>query len=265
MTPVLASFGDLYVHHIRESGRAGFFWMLMGLVCGFGFIRFSTRMIRAQVKWWPGNVTPGGLHLHHMLFGVVISFLCGGLLIGIRPEGTWFDLLAFGFGLGTGLVLDEFALVVFLDDVYWREEGRVSLDAVFAVVSLLLFALIGIHPAAADVDPGERASRWAAAISLLLPAVFVVITVLKGKVFMAIVGLFLLPFAVVGAIRVAKPGSPWARARYTKRERKMALAHRRFPVDRRRLRWRRRIEELVGGRPSIPPAGQGSGSDPPVP
>ena len=30
-------------------------------------------MIRAQVSWWPGNVEVGGTHVHHLVFGIIIS------------------------------------------------------------------------------------------------------------------------------------------------------------------------------------------------
>ena len=51
--------------------RAGLI-LLGSMLLSFGFIRFSTRMIRAEVSWWPGNVSPGGLHIHHLVFGIVL-------------------------------------------------------------------------------------------------------------------------------------------------------------------------------------------------
>ena len=56
--------------------RAGL--ILLGcMLLSFGFIRFSTRMIRAEVSWWPGNVSPGGLHIHHLVFGIVFMIVAG--------------------------------------------------------------------------------------------------------------------------------------------------------------------------------------------
>ena len=69
---------DAYQHHIVRSGRELIFMVLIGVVGSFLFIRLSTRMIRAQVKWWPGNVTPGGMHIHHVVFGLVF-LLIGGI------------------------------------------------------------------------------------------------------------------------------------------------------------------------------------------
>src|SRR5690242_6915991 len=105
------------------------------MLLSFGFIRFSTRMIRAEVSWWPGNVTPGGLHIHHLVFGIVLMMLSGFLNFVIQPPSPWFEILAGIFGVGVGLTLDEFALWLYLDDVYWAEEGRSSVDAVvFAAI-----------------------------------------------------------------------------------------------------------------------------------
>jgi hypothetical protein len=59
---------------------------LAGVIVGFLFIRLSVRMIRAQVKWWPGNVKTGGLHIHHVVFGVVFM-LVGGVAGLIVPAG----------------------------------------------------------------------------------------------------------------------------------------------------------------------------------
>ena len=52
--------GAWFTRTIVDTGRLPLFCFFVGIVVGFGFIRFSVRMIRAQVKWWPGNVTPGG-------------------------------------------------------------------------------------------------------------------------------------------------------------------------------------------------------------
>ena len=64
--------------------RAGLI-LLGSMLLSFGFIRFSTRMIRAEVSWWPGNVTPGGLHIHHLVFGIVLMMFSGFLNFVIQP------------------------------------------------------------------------------------------------------------------------------------------------------------------------------------
>src|SRR3954453_16077536 len=105
------------------------------MLLAFGFIRFSTRMIRAEVSWWPGNVSPGGLHIHHLVFGIVFMMVAGFVGFAVEPNSPWFEIAAGIFGIGMGLTLDEFALWPPLEDVYWAEEGRSSVDAViFAAI-----------------------------------------------------------------------------------------------------------------------------------
>jgi hypothetical protein len=114
--------------------RAGLI-LLGSMLLSFGFIRFSTRMIRAEVSWWPGNVTPGGLHIHHLVFGIVMMMVAGFTAFAVEPDSPWFEIAAGVFGAGMGLTLDEFALWLHLEDVYWSEEGRSSVDAVvFAAI-----------------------------------------------------------------------------------------------------------------------------------
>jgi hypothetical protein len=87
--------------NIVQSGRLPLFCFFCAFVAGFGFIRLSVRLIRAQVRWWPGNVTPGDLHVHHMVFGVVFM-LIGGVTPMVAPGGSlnWRAGAAALFGLG---------------------------------------------------------------------------------------------------------------------------------------------------------------------
>ena len=133
--------------NIVQTGRLPLFCFFCAFVAGFGFIRLSVRLIRAQVRWWPGNVTPGDLHVHHMVFGVVFM-LIGGVTPMVAPGGSlnWRSGAAALFGLGAALVLDEFALILHLRDVYWTSDGRLSVDAVFVAVGVTVLLLLGIVP-----------------------------------------------------------------------------------------------------------------------
>src|SRR5579884_2939683 len=116
-----------YRLRIVVPGREPLFLLLLGLVGSFVFIRFSVRMIRRGVRWWPGNITPGGLHIHHVVFGQVLMLVGGIGSFALRGDAALpREVLAVLFGVGCGLVLDEFALVLHLEDVYWSEEGRKS-------------------------------------------------------------------------------------------------------------------------------------------
>ena len=58
--------------------------VLAGLLAGFLFIRTSARLIRMQVSWWPGNVeTSSGLHIHHLVWGILTIMLTGFLALSL--------------------------------------------------------------------------------------------------------------------------------------------------------------------------------------
>ncbi|MBY4128941.1 hypothetical protein HQO83_11130 [Rhodococcus fascians] len=246
-------------HGVIDHGRLPLLCFLLGLLVGFLLIRLSVRMIRADVKWWPGNITPGGQHIHHVVFGIVLMLLAGIGLIAVYVDGsqTIGAVLAAVFGIGAALVLDEFALIFYLRDVYWSEQGRTSVDAVFAALAFTGLLLLGFHPLEllspadfrADSNPWVRS---ALAVLALINLALCVIVLLKGKIWTGLVGLFVLPILVLAAIRLSRPSAPWARWRYTSRPKKMVRALRR------EKRWRRPLirakiylQDAVAGKPSI--------------
>jgi hypothetical protein len=235
--------------------RAGLI-LLGSMLLSFGFIRFSTRMIRAEVSWWPGNVTPGGVHIHHLVFGIVLMMLAGFLNFVIQPGSPWFEILAGVFGVGVGLTLDEFALWLYLDDVYWSEEGRSSVDAVVFAAIIGGAIIIGFVPL--DASGGSIIAIVSSVVILL--AICAVVA-LKGKISSAVIGMFIPPVAWVAAIRLARPGSWWATRRYADGSRKEAKCEARKARHDRRVR---RFQDLIGGAPSLPSPRAGGGSKPPT-
>ncbi|WP_068277135.1 hypothetical protein [Aldersonia kunmingensis] len=244
---------------IVERGRLPLFCFLLGFIAAFAFIRFSVRMIRAQVKWWPGNITPGGQHIHHVVFGVVTMIVSGGALIAIYEDGSSESgaILAALFGIGAALVLDEFALIFYLKDVYWAEQGRSSVDAVFAAIAVTGLALMGLHPAEMVDFASMRDTEtwWEFAVLLMFGVMnlaLAAIVILKGKIWTALIGLFIFPILLVGSIRLGRPGAPWARWRYTTRPKKMQRAVRRERRQRRpMIRAKIYVQDIVAGQPSI--------------
>ena len=106
-----------------------------------GSVRFATHVIRRRGTWGPfRNINVGGGHVHHFVPGIVLAFLAGGTGIVLRDDRLS-PLLAIPFGSGVALTLDESALLLKLDDVYWTEEGIVS-------VHIMLSALGGLAGAA---------------------------------------------------------------------------------------------------------------------
>jgi hypothetical protein len=230
----------------QADQRAGMI-LLGSMLLSFGFIRFSTRMIRAEVSWWPGNVTPGGLHIHHLVFGIVFMMIAGFLAFVIQPYSPWFEILAGLFGVGAGLTLDEFALWLYLDDVYWSEEGRSSVDAVVFAAIIGGAIIVGFVPL--DASGG---SIVAIVVSVAITLGLCAIVALKGKLSSAVIGMFIPPVAWVAAIRLARPGSWWAGRRYASGSDKLAKATARKARHDRRVR---RFQDLIGGAPSLPSPG----------
>jgi hypothetical protein len=147
-----------YEVHIEATGKEIHLLILVAFTLSFAFIRTSAHMIRAQVSWWPGNVeTKGGTHIHHMVWGILLLMSMGYLGLAVEPGSPWIELIAIGFGIGLGLTLDEFALWLNLEDVYWSEKGRQSIDAVVVVACVLGITLIGLQ---FWIDVGEALLDW---------------------------------------------------------------------------------------------------------
>ncbi len=189
---------------------AGF---LVGLLVTFLFVRINTRLIRAQVSWWFHDIeSESGTHVHHMVIGVVLMVTVGILLIAMAPSGLAAQILALLFGAGVALTLDEFALILNLQDVYWRKEGRVSVDAVIIVVAPAALLVLGINPFADLEDPGMSGDLFRVAVAwyVAVGIVPVLFCLLKGKIWTGVIGLFVPVVAMAGAIRLARLNSPWA-------------------------------------------------------
>lgn len=264
--------GHWFHHTVVETGHVPLFCFFVAVAGSFGGIRVAVRLLRVNARRRPADAKPHGLHIHHMVYGVVLMVGAGmaGYAVPDRAVAAE-SATAAVFGVGSALVLDEFALILHLQDVYWSDVGRTSIEAVFVALAVTAALLFGLRP-----DLGaERALRHglagggspvvalAASIALLIILAFVLITLLKGKIWTGLLGLFvpvLLPVAVVGAVRLARPHSPWARWRYrggSQARQKMAMARRRErryqqePVG----RLATRLQNLVGGRPNAPSSG----------
>ncbi len=102
-----------------------------------GIVRASTHTIRRTGRFGPfRNALVGGRHIHHFIPGIGLAFIAGGASIVVRDEDLD-PLLAVPFGIGTALTLDEAALLVELEDVYWSEEGVLSVQVTLSTIALL--------------------------------------------------------------------------------------------------------------------------------
>ncbi len=241
---------DFYNDQLVAHDRQWLFLVLAGLVISFGFIRLSTRLMRSpKVPWWPGSVvSESGVHVHHLVFGIVLMMLAGTISFAGFAVSPIYEICAFAFGVGIGLTIDEFALWVYLDDVYWAKEGRSSIDATVLAVCFLGLVLIGSRPF--DVDTDSTLTVVISMFGILLALSWVVIAMLKGRILHAAVGFFLFPFSLYATCRIAKPTSWWARRFYGERNPgKQAKAEARFGLDRRTERFKESVRDIIGGSP----------------
>ena len=131
--------------------------------------------------------------------------------------------------MGPALTLDDDALWLHLDDVYWGQEGRKSIDAVVIAACIGGALLLGSAPFGVDASATSQGLTVVAG-TIAIQLVLSIIAALKGKIPTALIGIVVPIVSVVGSIRLAKPDSPWARWRYTSRPKRMARAQRRYPA-----------------------------------
>ncbi|WAC94307.1 hypothetical protein [Mycobacterium sp. Aquia_213] len=255
-----------FSHDIVHGGRLPLLCCLVAFILTFFVTRTCVRFIRHRVasgrpaRWWqPRNVHVGGVHIHHVTFGVVLVMVSGLTLVtlsvnGEEPENTVAAIL---FGIGAALVLDEYALILHLSDVYWEEDGRTSVDAVFAAVAVAGLLIMGLHPLTFffPFAHGTDSFAWHTAVlgTMVMTLPLAVVVVLKGKVWTGLLGMFLVVLLVIGAIRLSRPHAPWARWRYTGQPDKMRRA-----LERER-KWRRPVVQAklwlqcaIAGTPRVP-------------
>lgn len=215
-------------------------WMLGALVVTFVVTRLITRLIRAGRGPFR-DMSVGGVHLHHQVFGIFLLLGTGAVEIAYRPAGPWQEVLAVLFGVGAALTLDEFALWLRLDDVYWGPEGRRSVDAVLLAVVIGVLLLMGFSPFEEDASDGQLVAGLVIAVNVLV----VLIAILKGRTVLGVLGLFVPVFSIVAACRLARPGSFWAHRFYAQGSKRRLRSEHRFPAGQRH-RWDPVVDLFAG-------------------
>ena len=201
-------------------------------------------------QWWYANIVePEKLPLLLCLAAFVLTFV----LTRVKPAGSpWFEIAAVTIGIGMSLILDEFALILHLQDVYWSNEGRVSVEMIGLTAACLGLLMLGFSPFGVDdVSVGEFSARLTVLGGLILHAALILICVLKGKYRAALISVFAPFVAWVCAIRLGRPDSWWARHRYDGNRLARASARAEKFDERWDPKWRW-LGDLIAGKPSEP-------------
>jgi hypothetical protein len=247
-----------YTEHVVDAGRTPALFALVGFVVTFVVVRSVTRRIRARTsdaarptgrRSLLGDVTIAGVHVHHQVWGILLVLLTGMLEFRYSPGHPWSEVLALFFGAGAALALDEFALWLYLDDVYWAEEGQRSIEAILvggAIGGALLFSA---SPVGVTTD-GAAGGRVAYVVTVVVHLCLALVCILKGKLATGLIGIVVPLVAFVGAVRLAKPASYWGRRRYARHPRRLARSEARFGP--RYQARQERLRSLLGGAPSAP-------------
>jgi hypothetical protein len=130
---------------VSSARKNAMLTMEVAFVTTFAVTRYITYTIRVRGRLGPiKNVQVGNRHIHHFVPGTLLALGAGGASIA-SPNEQLDRWLAIPFGIGSALVLDESALLLELQDVYWSEEGIVSLQIAFAAVTAIAALAYGVR------------------------------------------------------------------------------------------------------------------------
>ncbi|SDS89187.1 hypothetical protein [Actinopolymorpha singaporensis] len=185
------------------GGRGTVLWMLVSFLVTFLVTRMMTRLIRSGHG--PFRDTQlGGVHVHHAVYGIFLMIGAATAEFAYRPNPPAQQVVAVIFAAGAALTLDEFALWLYLEDVYWSREGRRSVDAVLVAATIGILLLLGAGP----LDTTGATGSAAAAATIAVNLAFSLVAIAKGKLSTGLIGVFVPLVAMIGALRLAKPNSP---------------------------------------------------------
>jgi hypothetical protein len=141
-------FRHIYHHHLQESRRERQFLASLAFFVTFAVARILTHAIHSGRGPFH-NVQFGGRHIHHMVWGISLLLFVGyGWLMQVgtgmgQSSRVMARTMALLYGMGAALTLDEFALWLNLEDVYWLPQGRESVQVALLFGSLLSAGMWG--------------------------------------------------------------------------------------------------------------------------
>lgn len=137
-TEMSNSFIKRTIKKAKDQKRIDQLLILVSFLLTFVFIRTITHLQKAGII--PNQ--HGGFHLHHMVPGIIFLLISGYTGLSFWSNETLRRYMSILFGIGAALTIDEFALWLFLQDVYWAKRGRDSVDAVIITIVLLSIGYI---------------------------------------------------------------------------------------------------------------------------
>jgi hypothetical protein len=127
---------------VRQNAAFNLLWSFAGSLI---LTRGITTVLRNRRTVGPfRDLKVGRRHIHHFVPGIVIAFAAGGAAIVSRSD-RFEPLLAIPFGAGMGMTLDESALLLQLEDVYWTEEGILSVQISLVVLAVFGATMLGVR------------------------------------------------------------------------------------------------------------------------
>jgi hypothetical protein len=107
----------------------------------------TVRVITHRIRRGGGglhNISMGGIHLHHYLWGITTVSAVGGVALRGDERMRRHPMVAMAYGVGLALIVDEFALLLDLQDVYWAKQGRWSVDLAVSIIGTTGSVLVGL-------------------------------------------------------------------------------------------------------------------------
>jgi hypothetical protein len=249
MSVVCLRVGTWFHEEIIETNRVALFLCFLAFVVTFVVTRVITRNIRAGRGPFKDNISGTGTHIHHAVPGIILLVIGAFMSVATGAEHPWTDISAVMIGIGTSLVLDEFALILHLSDVYWADQGRVSVEVVSLAIACMALALVGFSPNLFTGDARDTPTLFGTAFAVLFQIGVLLVCVLKGKYEFALLGAFVPFLGLFCAIRMGRPDSRWAKRFY--RGKRMARAE--AKAKRFDARWGRYLDgvsDFIAGKPN---------------
>lgn len=133
----LAILSKIYLY-LKHSKRLSQILVLISFLIAFVIARIAAELNLFVII----DTETGPLHIHHLVPGIFLVLISGFIGLAFYSKFKLRNFMAVLFGIGAALTIDEFALWLYLEDVYWEKEGRHSIDAIIIIALILTISVI---------------------------------------------------------------------------------------------------------------------------